>query len=271
MQSNKREITIQGKEYDSLESAAKAFGKSRNTVDYRLSKGWTPEEAVGLIPPPSFASKTPGIPVQVEGGMFKTLKDTAKHYERAYTYVIEMLKKGRSIEQMLGLVKRADTLARDYPELAKQWYPTKNNFLLPSNVSYGSGLRVWWQCSNNHEWKAVINSRRQGSGCPCCAGQRPTEERNFAATYPHLLKEWDFEKNIDIDPHKFTPRANKKIWWTCEKNHSWQATIYNPAKNNSGCPLCARNGRRKYSIEYFQNFANKRGGQCLSTEYLQCK
>jgi hypothetical protein len=58
-QSNKRKIIIQNKEYDSLESAAKAFGKSRNTVDYRLSKGWSPEQAVGLVPPPSFASKRP--------------------------------------------------------------------------------------------------------------------------------------------------------------------------------------------------------------------
>jgi hypothetical protein len=60
-QLNKRKIIIQEKEYESLESAAKAFGKSRNTVDYRLSKGWTPEQAVGLVPPPGFASKTAGI------------------------------------------------------------------------------------------------------------------------------------------------------------------------------------------------------------------
>jgi len=45
--SNKRQITIEGREFDSIQSAASAFGLSRNTVDYRLSKGWTPEEAVG--------------------------------------------------------------------------------------------------------------------------------------------------------------------------------------------------------------------------------
>src|SRR5690349_1626838 len=102
MQSNKRKIIIQHMEYESLESAAKAFGKSRNTIDYRLSKGWTPEQAVGLVPPPSFASKTPGIPVLVNGCEFKSIKKAAKHYSRAYTHVLEMLKKGRSIEQSLG-------------------------------------------------------------------------------------------------------------------------------------------------------------------------
>src|SRR5689334_1767513 len=122
-QSNKRKIIIQDEVYDSLESAAKAFGKSRNTVDYRLSKGWTPEQAVGLVPPPSFASRTSGIPVQVEGYEFKTLKEAAKHYNRAYTHVIEMLKTGRSIEQSLGLIKRADTLQSENPKLSEEWHP----------------------------------------------------------------------------------------------------------------------------------------------------
>lgn len=239
-QLNKRKIIIQDKEYKSLESAANAFGKSRNTVDYRLSKGWTPEQAVGLVPPPGFASKTSGIPVQVEGREFKTLKEASKYYKRAYTHVIEILKKGRSIEQALGLVKRADTLEREYSELAKQWHPTKNNGLTPNDISYGSGLRVWWQCSNNHEWEAVINSRRQGSGCPYCAGQKPTEKKNFAITYPELLKQWNFEKNKNLDPFKLTPRSNQKVWWTCEKDHSWQATITNKTRvgYKGECPYC---------------------------------
>lgn len=193
-QSNKRKVFIQGKEYDSLESAAKAFGKSRNTVDYRLSKGWTPEQAVGLVPPPAFASKTAGISVQVEGREFKTLKEAAKYYNRAYTHVIEMLKKGRSIEQSLGLIKRADTLQSENPELSNQWHPHKNMPLTPIDVSSGSGIKVWWLCSNNHEWEAVINSRNRGHGCPYCAGQKPTSDRNFATEYPELLKELDLIK-----------------------------------------------------------------------------
>lgn len=247
-ESNKRKITIDGKEYDSLESAARAFKKSRNTIDYRLSKGWTPEQAVGLESPPHFASKTPGISVQVKGRDFNSLKEAAKYYKRAYTHVIEMLKKGRSIEQALGLVKRTDTLESEYPILAKEWHPTKNLPLLPSDISYGSGIRAWWKCSSNHEWDAVINSRRQGSGCPYCAGQKPTVERNFATVYPELLKEVDWSKNKNLDPLKLTPRANQKIWWKCDKGHSWQATITNKTRKGykGECPYCLN---RKLSAE----------------------
>lgn len=196
--SSKRKITIEGNEYDSLECAARAFNKSRNTIDYRLSKGWTPEQAIELESQSHFAFKTSGISAHVEGRDFKNLKEAAKYYKRAYTHVIEMLKKGRSIEQALGLVKRTDTLESEYPILAKEWHPTKNLPLLPSDISVGSGIRVWWKCSRNHEWDAVINSRRQGSGCPYCAGQKPTVERNFATVYPELLKEVDWSKNKNL-------------------------------------------------------------------------
>jgi len=182
--------------------------------------------------------------VKVEGHEFKTLKAAAKHYNRAYTHVIEMLKKGRSIEQVLGLVKRADTLHLKNSELAKQWHPHKNIPLTPNDVSSGSGRKVWWLCSNNHEWEAVINSRNRGCGCPYCAGQKPTEKRNFATEYPELLKEFDLIKNKGIDPERLSPRTPQKVWWKCEKGHSWQATITNRTRKRTGnrynnsCPYC---------------------------------
>lgn len=240
MEKQTRKIIIRDREYLSLESAARAFGKSRNTVDYRLSKGWTPEQAVGIEPPPSFASRTPGVPVKVGDLEFKTLKEAAKYHKRAYTHVIEMLKKGRSVEQALGLVKRADTLHTENPELAKQWHPTKNTPLTANDVSSGSGRKVWWLCSNGHEWKSVINSRNRGVGCAYCAGQRPTSTRNFATEYPALLKELDWTKNKNLDPENITPRANQKVWWKCDKGHSWQATITNRTRKqyDNACPYC---------------------------------
>ncbi len=236
--SNKRKIIINGREFGSLESAARMFGKSRNTVDYRLSKGWTSEQAVGLEPRPSHAGRTPGVPVKVQGQEFKTVKEAAKYYGRAYTHAIERLKAGCTIEQALGLVKRIDTFKSEYPDIAKQWHPTKNAPLTAEDVSYGSGQKVWWLCSQGHEWKAAINSRRK-HGCPFCARQKPTGDRNFAIKYPELLTEWDGEKNSPNKPEDFTPRANIKVWWKCEKGHSWQATICNRTREKGGrCPYC---------------------------------
>lgn len=238
--SNKRKIIINGRKFDSLESAARTFGISRNTVDYRLSKGWTPEQAVGFEPRPSHAASTPGIKVKVQGLEFNNIKEAAKYYGRAYTHIFDRLKQGCTIEQALGLVKRTDSLQSEYPEIAKQWHPTKNNPLTADAVTPHSGQKVWWLCSNGHEWKTVINSRtRGGHGCPYCAGQKPTSERNLASKYPKLVEEWDWKKNRK-KPEDFSPRSQSKVWWRCEKGHSWEATICNRTRvfKNSKCPYC---------------------------------
>ena len=38
-------------------------------------------------------------------------------------------------------------LATKNPELAKEWHPTKNGDLKPTDVVYGSGKKVWWYLS----------------------------------------------------------------------------------------------------------------------------
>ena len=59
-------------------------------------------------------------------------------------------------------------LATVNPNLAKQWHPDKNNSLTPKDVTAGSNKKVWWLCEKGHEWKAVIESRTLGRGCPYC-------------------------------------------------------------------------------------------------------
>ena len=54
------------------------------------------------------------------------------------------------------------------PGLASEWHPTKNNGLSPENFTRGSGKKVWWSCDRGHEWKAQINGRSRGRGCPKC-------------------------------------------------------------------------------------------------------
>lgn len=52
--------------------------------------------------------------------------------------------------------------------LAKEWNYEKNNGLKPEDVLPNSGQKVWWKCSQGHEWQAVIQNRTNGRGCPYC-------------------------------------------------------------------------------------------------------
>ena len=65
-------------------------------------------------------------------------------------------------------------LAKLHPELAKEWHPTKNGDLKPTDVAPKSGQKVWWKCLKNpeHEWQVRIADRASGSGCPECYGIR---------------------------------------------------------------------------------------------------
>ena len=54
------------------------------------------------------------------------------------------------------------------PLLAEEWHYEKNNGLSPADVTQNSNKRVWWECSEGHEWEAQINNRNNGNGCPIC-------------------------------------------------------------------------------------------------------
>ena len=125
------------------------------------------------------------------------------------------------------------------PILAKEWNYEKNNGLTPVEVMPNSGRKVWWKCSNGHEWKAAIVNRNRGKGCPYCAGKKVAKGNNDLLTLnPTLASEWNYEKNGISKPECFTAHSNKKVWWKCSKGHEWQAVIAN-RNNGDGCPYCS--------------------------------
>ncbi|MBN4056311.1 DEAD/DEAH box helicase family protein, partial [Rhodothermus sp. AH-315-K08] len=68
-------------------------------------------------------------------------------------------------------VSVTNSLVGLYPDVAKQWHPTRNGNLLPSHVLAGSNTKRWWKCGLNpdHEWEATNGDRTAlGSGCPYC-------------------------------------------------------------------------------------------------------
>ncbi len=65
-----------------------------------------------------------------------------------------------------------------------------------------------------------------------------TKEKQYVSDNPKLMAEWDWEKNIDLDPSQLTVGNHKKVYWKCKKEHEWQAAIYS-RNNGNGCPCCA--------------------------------
>ncbi|PKM51952.1 MAG: hypothetical protein CVV02_04900 [Firmicutes bacterium HGW-Firmicutes-7] len=135
-------------------------------------------------------------------------------------------------------IKFENSLAFKNPNLAKDWHPTKNGNMKPDNVTASSAKKVWWQCKKSDEWRATINSRAQGAGCPYCAGQRAIKgETDLATVNPRIAKEWHPTKNGDLKPDSVKVQSGKKVWWLCEKGHEWETRISH--RHISGCPYCS--------------------------------
>ena len=125
-------------------------------------------------------------------------------------------------------------------ELLQQWHYAKNDGLTPDTVTCHSRQKVWWIDRLGHEWQQEIYSRTAlCRGCPFCAGRGVLAGFNdLASTHPALSAQWDQEKNFDLTPQMVTAGNSHKVWWRCEKGHSWQATIASRT-SGCGCPVCA--------------------------------
>jgi len=138
-----------------------------------------------------------------------------------------------------------NNLAVLYPEIAKEFHPEDNNGLNSENFLPGSHIDIKWRCGNNssHIWIARISHRcLSKSGCPYCKNGRPCEDRNFTTEYPHLLEEWDYEKN-ERAPETYAPTSNDLLWWICKGRecgcrHSFRVSISNKTLHGSGCKDC---------------------------------
>ena len=136
-------------------------------------------------------------------------------------------------------IKNRNDLQTVNPTLAKEWNYEKNDGLTPIDVMTGSNKKVWWKCSKGHEWQATVVDRKNGRGCPFCAGKKVLTGYNDLQTVnPNLTLEWDYEKNGNLTPENFSANSHEKVWWKCSKGHEWQATI---ASRNNGrrCPYCS--------------------------------
>jgi len=107
-------------------------------------------------------------------------------------------------------------------------------------------------------WKPSVSSIKKGSWCPKCANDNKrtsiNELRKTAAKFGGKCLEEDY-KNDKI-----------KILWECGKGHQWKSIYSNVKHKNRWCPKCA--GNKKLNLDIIKNIAMRRGGECLSEEYI---
>jgi hypothetical protein len=140
-------------------------------------------------------------------------------------------------------VCKDNCLKKTNKKLSKEWNYEKND-LTPNDVVSGSSKKVWWKCEKEHEWKADVNSRNKGSGCPHCSKhskRKPTLNDSLASENEELIKEWHPTKNKKNPSEVFASSRTEIAWWQCLKNenHVWKSKIHSRHQLKQGCPYCS--------------------------------
>ncbi len=127
-----------------------------------------------------------------------------------------------------------------FPEIAKEWNYKMNNKPPEKYLPFSNEV-VYWDCPKcKSTYDYQINWRTSNSeNCPYCAGKRVNETNCLATTHPDLIKKWDYKKNkeLKLTPYNVTKGQHDKVWWICERNHSYPKMIYDSV-GGGGCPTC---------------------------------
>ena len=142
------------------------------------------------------------------------------------------------------VVQGVNDLQSRYPDVAREWNQNKNGEVFPSDITWGSNKKFWWNCSIcGHEWQARVSDRtRNHNGCPACANKVLVQGYNDLATkFPNIAKEWHPSKNGDLKPSNIMPGSSKKVWWICSNGHDFLQSMVLRTTRNAGCPICSGN------------------------------
>ena len=151
-------------------------------------------------------------------------------------------KRGGEKTRINALQNGANTLAKKYPGLAKQWHPSLNGNLSPSDIPPNYAEKIWWYCDTcKQSWDrspAVRIRNGDSDPCPICSGKRYCKGVNDIATlHPNLVIAWHPSLNRTKRPEDYRSNDDTKVYWMCPNCGKEQLSkIRDKTKSNS--PLC---------------------------------
>lgn len=152
--------------------------------------------------------------------------------------------RGRVTQRKNRIKKGAPTFFETYPELATEWHPTKNGELKPSEITYHSGLEVWWKCPIcGREWKQRIwdRARYNATGCSVCRRKVVSKQRTKGKE-AYLAELAKIHPNVEIVGDY--SNSNTKVKCRCHKcGYEWSVLPYSLLRQKYGCPNCSKTER----------------------------
>ena len=119
-------------------------------------------------------------------------------------------------------------------------FDQKKKVINPTEVSYGSYKKVFWIDSFGMSWETPIYRRTIYNGrSPYEDGKLPVPGINdLGTTHPEIAIQFDASKNYPLTVEQLKEASNKKVWWKCHLNHSYESVVYSKTSSRpTGCPF----------------------------------
>jgi hypothetical protein len=96
--------------------------------------------------------------------------------------------------------------------------------------------KMKWQCSEKHEWNAVMCKITYGTWCPKCSYKITADKQRHTIQHCHDLAAVKGGKCLSTE----YINNNTKMLWQCSYGHEWE-TIKSVIKMGHWCPKCVGN------------------------------
>jgi len=129
-----------------------------------------------------------------------------------------------------------------------------------SDEYFGRHTHLTWRCSEGHEWRAKPGNIKQGAWCQECYNARRGNSQRL--TIEDMRKVAEDKGGKCLSNTYINNRT--KLQWQCSVGHTF-TMAYDHVNRPQWCPICAG---RQITIKNAQEIAAAKGGECLSTEYI---
>ena len=126
--------------------------------------------------------------------------------------------------------------------------------------------KLKWQCEKGHQWENTPYHIKAGQWCPVCGHIESANKRRGNIEQMQELATKFGGKCLSI----IYVNTDSKLIWQCSEGHKWGARP-DSIKQGQWCPISGRikaGNKRRGNIQQMGEIAEKRGGRCLSENYV---
>ena len=70
------------------------------------------------------------------------------------------------------------------------------------------------------------------------------KKKSILISNPLIAKDWDLQKNVDLNIEMVSSTDKGPVWWICENEHSYSVSPYTRIRTN-GCKFCNKESKGK--------------------------